>query len=80
VAAHGGDLRNARAIYDRAWEATMQATHAAGGTIAHHHGIGRVRKEWLKAELGEAYDALVRIKKALDPKNIMNPGALLDLA
>jgi alkyldihydroxyacetonephosphate synthase len=78
VAAHGGDLHKALAIYDRAWDVTMRTTHAAGGTIAHHHGIGRVRKDWLKAELGDAYDVLVRIKKALDPKGVMNPGALVD--
>jgi alkyldihydroxyacetonephosphate synthase len=79
VAAHGGDLDRALAIYDRAWEATLRAVHAAGGTIAHHHGIGRVRKAWLKKELGEeAYDVLLRIKNALDPKGVMNPGALFD--
>jgi len=66
-------------IYDGAWEVTMRATHAAEGTIAHHHGIGRVRKQWLRVELGEAYDTLVRIKQAIDPNNVMNPGALLDV-
>jgi alkyldihydroxyacetonephosphate synthase len=79
VAAHGGDLNKALDIYDRAWDVTMRSTHAAGGTVAHHHGIGRVRKKWLRAELGEAYDVLVRVKRALDPNGVMNPGALLDV-
>jgi len=79
VGVHGGDLNKALDIYDRAWEVTMRATRAADGTVAHHHGIGRVRKQWLRAELGEAYDTLVRIKQAIDPNNIMNPGALLDV-
>ncbi len=32
----------------------MEATLAAGGTIAHHHGIGRLRAPWLERELGHA--------------------------
>jgi alkyldihydroxyacetonephosphate synthase len=65
------------ALYFRAWNAAMEATLAAGGTISHHHGIGRVRRDWLPRELGGAYDALVAIKQALDPAGIMNPGTLL---
>jgi alkyldihydroxyacetonephosphate synthase len=79
VGAHGGNYDKALAIYDAAWEITMRATHEAGGTIAHHHGIGRVRKHWLKTELGDAHDVLVRIKKVLDPAGILNPGVLVDV-
>jgi FAD/FMN-containing dehydrogenase len=57
--------------------AAMEATLAAGGTISHHHGIGQVRREWLRRELGSAYPLLVALKHALDPLGIMNPGALL---
>jgi len=67
-------------LYDRVWELTMKHTHELGGTIAHHHGIGRVRKGWLTKELGGAHDLLVRIKQAIDPNGIMNPGVLLDSA
>jgi alkyldihydroxyacetonephosphate synthase len=55
----------------------MEATIAAGGTIAHHHGIGRLRVPWLERELKTAYPILQAIKRALDPAGIMNPGALL---
>jgi alkyldihydroxyacetonephosphate synthase len=65
-------------IYDRVWDLTMRATRAHGGTIAHHHGIGRVRRRWLREELGEACEVLARLKKAFDPEGIMNPGALLE--
>ncbi len=65
-------------LYDQAWDTILDATHEHGGTIAHHHGIGRMRKEWLKKELGGAHDLLVALKRAFDPDNIMNPGALLD--
>ncbi len=55
----------------------MKATLAAGGTISHHHGIGRVRREWLAKELGSAYPLLGSLRRAVDPLGIMNPGALL---
>jgi alkyldihydroxyacetonephosphate synthase len=49
-----------------------------GGTLSHHHGIGRDHAPWIKQELGENGLALLRaIKKQLDPKGIMNPGKLL---
>jgi alkyldihydroxyacetonephosphate synthase len=69
-----GDME---ALYFRIWDAAMEATLAAGGTISHHHGIGRVRREWLRRELGSAYPLLTALKRALDPLGIMNPGALL---
>ena len=64
-------------VYARVWTAAMEATLAAGGTIAHHHGIGRVRREWLPRELGSAYPLLGMLRAAFDPTGIMNPGALL---
>jgi alkyldihydroxyacetonephosphate synthase len=64
-------------LYFGIWGAAMEATLAAGGTISHHHGIGRIRREWLARELGSAYPLLGTIRNALDPLGIMNPGALL---
>ena len=58
------------------WDTGMQACLAAGGTISHHHGIGRLKARWLPEELQGWYEALRAIKTALDPKGIMNPGAL----
>jgi alkyldihydroxyacetonephosphate synthase len=64
-------------LYFQVWNAAMEATLAAGGTISHHHGIGRVRREWLAHDLGSAYRLLADVRRALDPFEIMNPGALL---
>jgi alkyldihydroxyacetonephosphate synthase len=72
------DPSRAVALYDRVWSMTMEHTRRAGGTIAHHHGIGRVRKTWLREELGASLDLLRRVKHAIDPDGIMNPGALID--
>ncbi|MEO2169323.1 MAG: FAD-binding oxidoreductase, partial [bacterium] len=56
-------------IYSAAWNATMEATMECGGTIAHHHGIGRVRRDHLPRELGEGSMVALRcVKNALDPK------------
>ena len=63
------------------WEAIKTAAGDAiaanGGTISHHHGIGRVRRDWLPMELGSAYPLLATLRRAVDPLGIMNPGALL---
>jgi alkyldihydroxyacetonephosphate synthase len=71
------DFARAEETYLAAWTRVMEATLAAGGTIAHHHGIGRLRVPWLERELGDAYPVLRTLKRALDPAGIMNPGALL---
>jgi len=67
----------AETAYLEAWARALRATLAAGGTISHHHGIGRLRAPWLEQELKNAYPLLRDLKRALDPSGIMNPGALL---
>jgi alkyldihydroxyacetonephosphate synthase len=65
-------------VYRECWDRTMQATVGAGGGIAHHHGIGRIRRDRLVDEIGAEGVALVRtLKRALDPDGLLNPGALL---
>ncbi len=49
------------------------------GTVAHHHGIGKVRSKRIKEELGSSYELLTRMHDALDPNGIMNPGCLIPL-
>jgi alkyldihydroxyacetonephosphate synthase len=58
--------------------AAMDAIVGAGGTITHHHAVGRDHAEWLAAEVGElGVEALRAVKDQLDPAGIMNPGKLL---
>lgn len=65
-------------IYRSCWRRVMAATLEMGGGIAHHHGIGRVRRDWLPEELGPGGMALLRtVKRALDPEGLWNPGVLL---
>ena len=61
---------------ERWWEVGMRACLDAGGSISHHHGIGRLKAPWLNEELDGWYDVIVAVKRAVDPKGIMNPGAL----
>jgi alkyldihydroxyacetonephosphate synthase len=56
----------------------MEATIEGGGGISHHHGIGRVRRDYMSAEIGESGVNLLRnLKKTLDPNNILNPEVLI---
>lgn len=72
------DAAAAITLYDQAWRTVIETTIELGGTIAHHHGIGRVRKEWLRKELGEGVSLLAALKRSFDPNGILNPGVLLD--
>ena len=47
------------------------------GTTTGEHGVGAVRNQYAWDEHGEAVNIMKRIKKALDPDNIMNPGKML---
>jgi alkyldihydroxyacetonephosphate synthase len=50
----------------------------AGGTITHHHGIGRDHARYMGAEIGDLGIGTLRaVKERLDPAGIMNPGKLL---
>jgi alkyldihydroxyacetonephosphate synthase len=63
--------------YDRTWRAALDAAVAAGGTLAHHHGVGRSKAPRLAAELGDAVDVVRAMQRAFDPHGILNPGNLL---
>jgi alkyldihydroxyacetonephosphate synthase len=73
----GWDARSEQ-TYDRAWRAAMAAAIEAGGTLSHHHGVGRSKAPRMAHELGEGgVDAVRALMRAFDPKGILNPGNLL---
>jgi alkyldihydroxyacetonephosphate synthase len=54
------------------------AIMAAGGTISHHHAVGRDHAAWLGQEIGDTgVRILAAIKRELDPAGILNPGAVI---
>ena len=55
----------------------MDFAISLGGTITGEHGVGRLKKNWLPNQVGEdVMDLTWRIKSALDPHNLLNPGAM----
>jgi alkyldihydroxyacetonephosphate synthase len=70
----GEEVGQWRTAKDAACEAILRH----GGTITHHHAIGRDHAAYLEAEIGPTGVALLRAAKAeLDPAGILNPGKLL---
>jgi alkyldihydroxyacetonephosphate synthase len=69
-----GELEQWRAVKAAASEAIV----GVGGTITHHHGVGRDHAAYMRAEVGElGIETLRAVKERLDPAGIMNPGKLL---
>lgn len=54
----------------------VEETLKAGGSMCHHHGIGKYRSEWTLEEHGSAYYMLEKLKEVFDPKGIMNYGTI----
>jgi len=63
--------------YDHAWRAALKAAVDAGGTLAHHHGVGRSKAPRLSDELGIGVDVVRGLMRGFDPRSILNPGNLL---
>ena len=64
------------------WQAVKAAAGTAildgGGTITHHHAVGRDHAQWMRREVGDVgVETLRTLKAQLDPAGIMNPGKLL---
>jgi alkyldihydroxyacetonephosphate synthase len=73
-AARGDEL----AVWREIKAAAADALATAGGTITHHHAVGRTHRPWYDRERPALFaDALVASKRALDPNGILNPGVLV---
>jgi alkyldihydroxyacetonephosphate synthase len=60
--------------------AASDAIIAAGGTITHHHAVGRDHRPWYDAQRPDPFAAALRgAKAAVDPGGILNPGVLIDI-
>jgi alkyldihydroxyacetonephosphate synthase len=61
--------------------AASEAIVAAGGTITHHHAVGRDHRPWYDQQRPQPFaDALRAAKQAVDPDGLLNPGVLIDPA
>src|SRR5207248_672066 len=74
-AVRGGELEQWDAVKAAASDAVM----AAGGTITHHHAVGRDHRPWYDRQRPDPFARALRAAKAeLDPLGILNPGVLID--
>jgi alkyldihydroxyacetonephosphate synthase len=65
--------------WDEIKAAVSDAVLDAGGTITHHHAVGRDHRPWYDRQRPDPFaDALRAAKRELDPKAILNPGVLID--
>ena len=72
---HGALIEQWRAIKTAASDALI----AAGGTITHHHAVGRDHRPWYDRQRPELFAKALRAAKgALDPHGVMNPGVLIE--
>ena len=72
---HGALLEQWQAIKDAAGDAVI----AAGGTITHHHAVGRDHRPWYDRQRPDLFAAALRAAKgALDPHGVLNPGVLIE--
>ncbi|MGP6088442.1 FAD-binding oxidoreductase [Antarctobacter jejuensis] len=66
----------------RAKSLASEVNHVAlsfGGTVTGEHGVGTGKKGYMAEEHGAAYAFMATLKRAVDPKNIMNPGKTVDI-
>ncbi|MBI3893898.1 MAG: FAD-binding oxidoreductase [Candidatus Wallbacteria bacterium] len=75
-AGKGGDETATEALYEEVWRLAMETALASGATLSHHHGVGMSKAAFMGRQLGSGLDMLKKIKKALDPNDILNPGKL----
>jgi alkyldihydroxyacetonephosphate synthase len=67
------------AQWDEIKAAVSDVVIAAGGTITHHHAVGRDHRPWYDRQRPEPFAAALRAAKAaVDPGGVLNPGVLID--
>ena len=54
-----------------------EETLRRGGSIVHHHGIGKARARWVREEYGSSYTILEKLKHTFDPSGVMNAGTII---
>lgn len=66
-------------VWEQIKEGALDAIISNGGSLSHHHGIGKDHARWMKSFLGEKpLNMMAGLKRRVDPWSIMNPGAILD--
>ncbi|MDA0263346.1 MAG: FAD-binding oxidoreductase [Chloroflexi bacterium] len=67
-------------MYAEIKQAASDAIMAAGGTITHHHAVGRLHRPWYDQQRPDLFARSLRaVKKTLDPNGVLNPGLLINV-
>jgi alkyldihydroxyacetonephosphate synthase len=67
-------------MYAEIKQAASDAIMAAGGTITHHHAVGRLHRPWYDQQRPDLFaQSLKAVKSVLDPNGVLNPGLLIDV-
>jgi alkyldihydroxyacetonephosphate synthase len=69
-------------LMEQCWQikiAASEVLNRLGGTITHHHAVGRDHRRWYDRQRPQLFaQAMLAAKRALDPKGMLNPGVLFD--
>lgn len=65
-------------VYTETEDEARETVLATGGSLSHHHGIGKIRKKFMRGVIGDfSIDVLRKIKQQIDPKNIFAANNLI---
>ena len=71
---------NSVKAYKKFQDGIIDRIYKSGGSLSHHHGVGKMISPWMEQHLGrEQMNVLRSLKKHFDPNNIMNPGGQMGL-
>ena len=62
--------------YQKIWREGLSSVISCGGTISHHHGLGKLKQDFVHQEMGNFFPYFQKIKQTFDPLGIMNPEKL----
>ena len=74
--ARSEDESRDRELYRKIWDTAMEVVLKHGAAVSHHHGIGYHKAPYVQKQLGPLMDVYRRLKRQLDPDNILNPGKM----
>jgi len=72
----GRSLSDTLTRYHHVWSLALTAAARHQATISHHHGVGRLKRDFFASEHGAAVEVLRGLKRTMDPRGVLNPGAL----
>ena len=75
--AYESTASKSEALFETIWHQALSACQRAGGVISHHHGIGRLKVEFMREEWNEGIELLRGFKRVWDRAYLMNPGKLI---